>query len=88
MTDRFVTPEEIAAFETRVMSVGHGVLSDSEWRRLIDTLEYTREELARRGEVMDRWWEDHKRITDDLRAENARLRKIVDLYWPDSEPNE
>ena len=37
--EAFVTREEIGAFEARVMSVGHGVLSDSEWRRLIDTLE-------------------------------------------------
>lgn len=72
MTDRFVTPEEIARFEMRVMSVGHGVLSDSEWRRLIDTLEYAQAEARRRSDVMAQWWEDHKRITDELRG------KLVD----------
>lgn len=33
-----VTLEEIAQFEMRVMSVGHGVLTDMEWRRLVDTI--------------------------------------------------
>lgn len=42
-----VTREDIAAFEARVMSVGHGVLSDSEWRRLIDTLEDAWEKVER-----------------------------------------
>lgn len=36
-----------------------------------------RAELARRSDVMDQWWEDHKRITDRLRSEIAEMRAAV-----------
>lgn len=36
-----------------------------------------RTELARRSAVMDRWWEDHKRITDELRSEIVEYRAAV-----------
>lgn len=55
-----ITPEEVSAFETRVMSIGHGVLSDSEWRRLIDTLE-------------NAWW-DRDAAHEQMAWVNTRLR--------------
>lgn len=33
------TWEQINAWETRVMSVGHGVLTDTEWRQIMDGYE-------------------------------------------------
>lgn len=86
--DRNVTGDEISRFEARVMSVGHGVLSDDEWRRLIDTLEATQREVAAlraeldavstaSGRRMDGWQAAEQRALR-AEAEVERMRAVVE----------
>lgn len=74
-TDRYVTGDEISRFEARVMSVGHGVLSDDEWRRLIDTLEATQREVATlRAKLSERRTHIVNGITRNSRQRQANAR--------------
>lgn len=75
LDDRYVTGDEISRFEARVMSVGHGVLSDDEWRRLIDTLEATQREVATlRAKLSERRTHIVNGITRNSRQRQANAR--------------
>lgn len=76
--DELPSCEEIAAWEIRVMSIGHGVLSDREWRRLIDGYGALRADVAELQRKLDK----AKQQRNELREDVERLRDALSLCAP------